>query len=130
MEGIGSPIGTPPNAIALKYLVGDNSISFGYWMSFSVPFVVVMLAIGWFLLNTLLPPSIKEINLNIKGCFLKIPKALLVYVTFIVTILLWLMGGVHGMNSSVVALIPVAVFSMFNLITKDDLKKYLGMCYG
>ena len=39
--GIGTPIGTPPNAIALKYLVGDNLIAFGEWMVFGVPFVIV-----------------------------------------------------------------------------------------
>ncbi|RJG41849.1 SLC13 family permease [Motilimonas pumila] len=121
--GIGTPIGTPPNAVALKYLVDDNAISFGQWMAFGVPFVVVMLFIAWVLLSRLFPASEKEINLNIKGKFLKTPKAITVYATFILTILLWLMGGLHGMNSYVVALIPVAIFSMFNIITKEDLKK-------
>ncbi|MGL5371107.1 MAG: SLC13 family permease, partial [Plesiomonas shigelloides] len=36
--GIGTPIGTPPNAVALKYLTGENAISFGEWMMFGVPF--------------------------------------------------------------------------------------------
>lgn len=121
--GIGTPIGTPPNAIALKYLLGDNSIDFGHWMAFGVPFVIVMLGIAWLLLITLFPATTKEIKLDIKGRFLKTPKAITVYVTFVVTILLWLMGGIHGMNSYVVALIPVAVFSMFKIITKEDLKK-------
>lgn len=121
--GIGTPIGTPPNAVALKYLVDENNISFAQWMIFSVPFVVVMLFIAWLLLNYLFPASIEKIDLNIKGKFLKTPKAITVYITFIVTILLWLMGDFHGMNAYVVALIPVAVFSMFNIITKEDLKK-------
>ncbi|MCP4323238.1 MAG: SLC13/DASS family transporter [Alteromonadales bacterium] len=121
--GIGTPIGTPPNAVALKYLIDENNISFGEWMTFGVPFVIVMLFIAWLLLSSLFPTSIKEINLNIKGRFLKTPKAITVYITFIVTILLWLMGDMHGMNAYVVALIPVAVFSMFKIITKEDLKK-------
>jgi sodium-dependent dicarboxylate transporter 2/3/5 len=121
--GIGTPIGTPPNAVALKYLIDENSIGFGEWMLFAVPFVVVMLFIAWLLLTNLFPASIKAINLNIKGKFLKTPKAITVYVTFVVTILLWLMGGVHGMNAYVIALIPVAIFSMFKIITKEDLKK-------
>ncbi len=121
--GIGTPIGTPPNAVALKYLVDENNISFGAWMVFGVPFVVVMLFIAWLLLTTLFPATTKQINLNIKGRFLKTPKAIIVYITFIVTILLWLMGGWHGMNAYVVAMIPVAVFSMFKIITKEDLKR-------
>lgn len=121
--GIGTPIGSPPNAIALKYLVDENNISFGEWMAFGVPFVVVMLFIAWLLLTTLFPAKTKNINLNIKGSFLKTRQAITVYITFIVTISLWLMGGLHGMNSYVVALIPVAIFSMFKIITKEDLKK-------
>lgn len=121
--GIGTPIGTPPNAIALKYLVGDNLITFGEWMAFGVPFVVLMMALAWFLIKTLYQAEQQSIELNIKGKFLKTPKAITVYITFGVTILLWLMGSAHGMNSYTVALIPVAIFSITGIINKEDLKK-------
>ncbi|MGL5728518.1 MAG: SLC13 family permease, partial [Plesiomonas sp.] len=117
------PIGTPPNAVALKYLTGENAISFGEWMSFGVPFVLVLLLIGWWLLNLFYPSSEKEIELQIRGKFLKTGKAIVVYITFIVTILLWMLGGLHNMNSYVVALIPVAVFVSTGIITRDDMKK-------
>ncbi|MCG9786662.1 SLC13 family permease [Vibrio barjaei] len=121
--GIGTPIGTPPNAIALKYLVGDNYISFGEWMAFGVPFVVVMMALAWMLINFLYSADQKKIELSIKGKFLKTPKAIMVYITFTLTIVLWLMGSSHGMNSYTVALIPVAIFSLTGIINKEDLKK-------
>ncbi|MCE2595430.1 SLC13 family permease [Motilimonas cestriensis] len=121
--GIGTPIGTPPNAIALKYLVGDKLITFGEWMAFGVPFVIVLLAVSWFILSRLFPADTDNIELTIKGRFLKTPQAIIVYCTFTLTILLWLMGGIHGMNAYVVALIPVAVFSVTKIITKEDLKK-------
>lgn len=121
--GIGTPIGTPPNAIALKYLVGEYNIDFGEWMMFAVPFVVVMLFLAWVLLIKLYPADISEMELKIKGKFLKTKQAILVYITFAVTIFLWLMGKSHGMNSYVVALIPVAVFSTTKIITKEDLKR-------
>ncbi len=121
--GLGTPIGTPPNALALKYLVGENTIGFGEWMSFGVPFVIVLLTIAWFLLIKLFPSSTNEIDLVIKGKFLKTRKAIIVYVTFVLTILMWLFDFVHGMNSYIVAMIPVAVFLSFDIITKEDLKK-------
>lgn len=121
--GIATPIGTPPNAVALKYLVDEYSVSFAHWMAIGVPFVAVMLFIAWALLSYLFPASTQSIQLDIKGKFLKTSKAWLVYITFMVTILLWLLGGVHGMSSYVVAMLPVAVFSMFKIITKEDLKK-------
>ncbi|PSW17272.1 dihydroorotate dehydrogenase [Photobacterium sanctipauli] len=121
--GIGTPIGTPPNAIALKYLTGENMITFGEWMFFGVPFVAILLVFAWVLINTLYPAKQEKIELTIKGKFLKTPKAITVYVTFALTIILWLMGSSHGMNSYTVALIPVAVFSLTGIINKEDLKK-------
>ena len=123
LGGIGTPIGTPPNVIALKYLTGTNEIPFGTWMSFGVPFVVVSLLIGWFILNRLFKTDTPSIELNMKGKFLKNPKAYIVYVTFTLTILLWLTGTIHGINSYVVAMIPVGVFVSFQIITKEDLKR-------
>lgn len=121
--GIGTPIGTPPNAIALKYLVGENAIGFGEWMAFGVPFVAILLVFAWVLMCAMFPAKQDKIELTIKGKFLKTPKAIIVYVTFAATILLWLMGSSHGMNSYVVAMIPVAVFSATGIINKEDLKK-------
>jgi sodium-dependent dicarboxylate transporter 2/3/5 len=121
--GIGTPIGTPPNAIALKYLTGDNAISFGEWMSFGVPFVIVLMLVAWFLLNLLYPSESTAVKLDIPGTFMKNKKANIVYATFAGTILLWLTDFLHGMNSYIVAMIPVAVFTTTGIITKEDLKK-------
>lgn len=120
--GIGTPIGTPPNAVALKYLTGEFAIGFGEWMSFAVPFVIVMLIFAWRLLLFLFPPQSPKLELTIKSKFLKNWKAVTVYATFVITILLWLLDGFHGMNSYVVAMIPVAVFTASGIITKEDLK--------
>ncbi|EJL6849305.1 SLC13 family permease [Vibrio cholerae] len=120
--GIGTPIGTPPNAIALKYLVGDNLITFSEWMAFGIPFVVILMALAWLLIEFMYRAEQKTIELTIKGKFLKTPKAIIVYITFASTILLWMLGSLHGMNSYSVALIPVAVFSVTGIIGKEDLK--------
>lgn len=121
--GIGTPIGTPPNAIALKYLTGEDYIGFGTWMAFAVPFVAVMLLFSWLLLLFLFPPRAKQIELKIKGEFQTNWKALTVCATFAGTVLLWLLDAFHGMNSYVVALIPVAVFTVTQIINKEDLKR-------
>jgi solute carrier family 13 (sodium-dependent dicarboxylate transporter), member 2/3/5 len=120
--GIGTPIGTPPNAVALKYLTGDHMISFGKWMLFGVPYVIIVLAISWFILIYLYPVKTEKIKLSIEGTWMKSTKAYIVYITFIGTILLWLTDFAHGMNSYIVAMIPVAVFSSLGIINKSDLK--------
>ena len=122
LGGIGTPIGTPPNVIALKYLTGPDLISFSEWMAFGVPFALISLLIGWLVLQSFFPMKGTEINLNIKGKFLKSRKAYIVYFTFAITILLWLFDFVHGMNAYIVAMIPVGVFLSFGIINKEDLK--------
>ena len=120
--GIGTPIGTPPNAVALKYLTGEDAISFGEWMLMALPLVLVLMAFCWVLLLTLYPIKTPKINMSMTGNWIRNPKAYVVYGTFALTILLWLTDFVHGMNAYVVAMFPVAIFSAFNIINKQDLK--------
>ena len=124
--GIGTPIGTPPNAIALKFMqeMGLN-ITFGKWMMFGVPFVIIMLIVGWLVLIKMFPISQKSLDLakEMKGKFLTTPKAIIVYITFIVTILLWVIPKeYHGLDANSVAIVPIAVFSVTGVITKKDLR--------
>jgi len=121
--GIGTPIGTPPNAIALKAMEDMGlSISFGKWMLFGVPFVIVMLLVAWVILVKMFPITQKELKLEVGGKFLKTPKAIIVYATFAITVLLWMLGkGVHGLDSNTIAIIPIAIFSVTQVITKKDL---------
>jgi len=124
--GIGTPIGTPPNAIALKFMQENGwNVTFGDWMMFGVPFVIIMLLIGWFLLLKMFPIDQKSLDLakEMKGKFMTTPKAWVVYITFIVTILLWVIPKqYHGLDANSVAIVPIAVFSVTGVITKKDLK--------
>ena len=124
--GIGTPIGTPPNAIALKFMQENGwNVTFGDWMMFGIPFVVIMLLIGWVILLKMFPIDQKALDLakEMKGKFMTTPKAWVVYITFIVTILLWVIPkDYHGLDANSVAIIPIAVFSVTGVITKKDLK--------
>ena len=121
--GMGTPIGTPPNAIALKALGDMNAtVSFGKWMAFGIPYVIILILAAWALLLWMFPISKKKMELNVGGEFLKTPKAIIVYVTFAVTVLLWVLGkDIVGIDSNMVAMIPMAVFALTQVITKKDL---------
>ncbi|MDY5968413.1 MAG: SLC13 family permease [Bacteroidales bacterium] len=124
--GMGTPIGTPPNAVAVKYLAEalGAPVGFGQWMLIMVPIVIVILLLAWTFLCKVFPfRKGQELNVEIEGEFDKSPKAWVVYITFIVTILLWLTGKLTGLNANVVALIPFAVFAMCGIFDKNDLKK-------
>ena len=88
--GMGTPIGTPPNALALGFL----DIEFGEWMMMMVPFVLVILLLSWILLRVMFPFKQKTIELKIEGGDNGESKlhSWIVNVTFLVTIALWCMG--------------------------------------
>lgn len=122
--GIGTPIGTPPNAIALGYLNDMGmGVSFVDWMIRMVPYVIVMIFVAWALLLVLFPFKAKKIELKIEGGAKKGYQTYVVYVTFAVTILLWVTESLTGLNSNIVALIPFAVFAATGVIGKKDLSE-------
>ena len=127
LGGMGTPIGTPPNNIALKYLNDPEGLNmnlgFGEWMMFMLPLVAVLLFISWVLLRKMFPFTQKTIELNIEGGMKKGRNTWIVIVTFFVTVLLWLTDKLTGINSYTVALIPFVVFAMTGVITKYDLEE-------
>lgn len=123
LGGMGTPIGTPPNAIAFRYFVGEHALSFGEWMLFAVPITVVMIGLSWLVLRKMYPSSGAEMDVRIDGCFETGLKPTVVYITMALTILLWMFSGITGINAYAVAIIPVAVFSLCGIVDKQDLKQ-------
>lgn len=125
--GLGTPIGTPPNAIALKYLndpAGLNlNMGFGEWMMFMLPFTIVVLFLGWLLLLKLFPFKQKTIVLEIEGKAKTDWRSIVVYITFALTVLLWVTDKITGVNSNVVAMLPIGVFCAIGVIGRRDLEE-------
>ena len=124
--GIGTPIGTPPNVIALGYLKENLGIEigFGEWCLRMVPFVIVMLLIAWFFLLLFFPFKAKEIKLEINADRKKDFHFWVVAATFVITIVLWLIPEkITGLNSNEVALIPFAIFVATGVFSKNDFKE-------
>ena len=127
LGGMGTPIGTPPNAFAFKVLndpAGLNlGISFGDWMLIMAPMVLIMLLMAWVIIRKMFPFSAKTIELNIEGNMQHNWRTTVVAVTFLVTILLWVFGKQLGINANTVAMLPIAVFALTGVITAKDLKE-------
>uniref|UniRef100_A0AB33JC53 SLC13 family permease n=1 Tax=Prevotella sp. GTC17259 TaxID=3236795 RepID=A0AB33JC53_9BACT len=124
--GMGTPIGTPPNVFAIKYLndpAGLNmGITFVQWMMIMIPLVLVLLTIAWFLLTKLFPFKQKTINLEINGDMSRNWRTVVVAVTFVVTILLWVFGDKVGINANTTAMLPIAVFALTGVLNAKDLQ--------
>ncbi|VUD69120.1 Sodium-dependent dicarboxylate transporter SdcS [Thalassocella blandensis] len=122
--GIGTPIGTPPNAIALSYLTQQGfHISFMQWMLLTLPFMLVFLLLLWQLLLRMYPPD--DIILEIKereteALSLKHWSAIGI---FVVTALGWFFGTSLSLNTGTVALFPIIVSFWFGLLDTADFRK-------
>ena len=127
LGGMGTPIGTPPNNIALKYLNDPEGLNiglgFGQWMMFMFPLVVVLLLISWRLLLKFFPFSQKTVELNIDGGMQKGFQSWVVIVTFFLTVVLWLSDRFTGINANTVAMVPFCIFALTGVINKRDLEQ-------
>ena len=127
LGGMGTPIGTPPNAFAFKVLndpTGLNlGISFGDWMLIMVPMVLIMLLMAWVIIRKMFPFSATTIELNIEGNMQHNWRTTVVAVTFLATIVLWVFGKQLGINANTVAMLPIAIFALTGVVTAKDLKE-------
>ena len=98
-------------------------IGFGEWMMFMFPLVVVLLLLSWCIIKKLYPFTQKTIELKIEGELKHNFKTKVVIVTFILTVALWLLDSVSGINSYTVALVPFMIFSLTGVIDRRDLEE-------
>ena len=124
--GIGTPIGSPPNAVAFG-LINDAGLgvrlSFLDWMILAVPLQVAMLAVvtavlylryrpgGGFSLPPL--PAAERVR----------PAGWACLAVLVAAILLWLTGELTGLTSAGVALLVAAALTAFGLLDRHDVKR-------
>jgi len=122
--GIATPIGTPPNAVVIAALQKQGIvISFTEWMIFTLPLVLVVLALAWYMLTKLFPAKIEAFQTSTKSEFDKSGKAYTFYGVFAATLLLWVTESLHGISSNIVAFLPIAVLTLSEALVVSDIRK-------
>ena len=102
----------------------NMNIGFGDWMTIMLPLTLVLLVISWIVIRFLFPFTQKQIELKIEESperVLKPWQEIVVYVTFGLTVLLWMSDKWTHVDANVVAMLPVGVFCVTRIITKYDL---------
>lgn len=123
LGGIATPIGSPPNAILLRYLqVRGVAPSFGEWMLLAVPLLLVLLALVLTLLSHRFPTKLEEVTLDDAGVPPFRHPQLLVVVVLVITVLGWLFGDALALSAGTVALVPVMAFFGTSLLRTEELR--------
>ena len=125
LGGMITPIGTPPNMIALDYLSSQGmGISFVDWTIKMAPFVILLLVLSWLLLRVLFPFKQKHIKIEIEGDIKWDRHTWSVVAAFAITIFMWMFGtDLWGVDTNVVAMIPIAIFCATGILTRRDLEE-------
>ena len=121
--GIGSLVGSPPNAIAAKYLHESNvTLDFVEWMLKALPFVVLALLFTWLLLSLFNKPEIDRIRFTYHERKLDRSQKL-IFIIFLITVTGWLTTKFTGLSAATVALVPVIGLFALRLLEVGDLAK-------
>ncbi len=146
--GMGTIIGSPPNAIAVSLLkdIADIDLSFLEWMIFALPFTFLMLIIAFFYLNAVYSTrkDIQEGKIALEAInkeYIKLQliemgplkkEEKLTIVILISTVFLWMtqklpvsiMGwSGHGISSGIIALGSIVALFTLGILDKSDLNK-------
>ncbi len=136
LGGMGTVIGSPPNAIAVGSLenVGIR-ISFTEWMAFGVPVAILLVWLSWWFLRRKYPAEINSIDTsfidNQNGNGAKEDweleedalKKRIVLIVLGITAALWLTNNLHGIPVAAVSGIPIILLTMLGIINADDVRQ-------
>jgi sodium-dependent dicarboxylate transporter 2/3/5 len=123
--GIATPIGTPPNAVALAALAREGvQVAFSTWMVLATPLVLLALLGSWWGMCRMFRPGISRFELTIEGSFETSGRAIGCYVIFAATVLLWVTEKLHGIPSAVVAFLPMVMLPALGILDKQDVRSH------
>jgi sodium-dependent dicarboxylate transporter 2/3/5 len=133
LGGMGTVIGSPPNALAVAFIQGRGS-SFGFveWMFTGIPLAISSVVIAWFLLMRRFKTTIKELRMvdadangeanagSVQRSSFK-SRAIVVF-TFTLTLGLWMTSSFHGIPVAVVSFIPIVSFTVSGVVRAEDIR--------
>jgi len=129
--GIGTIVGSPPNAITAANL----GFTFSQWLKVGIPSVIVLFPIMVFILYLLFKPKLSDLNYESQpGAFYKRilnKDSILVGVIFFITVLLWLfskplssMLGILKGFDAIVALIAIFLLVVSRVVEWKEIERH------
>ncbi|MEM6911657.1 MAG: DASS family sodium-coupled anion symporter [Verrucomicrobiota bacterium] len=134
LGGIGTIIGTPPNAIAVGALSEDLRPSFFAWMKLGVPVALIMGVIGYFYLLKFYPSGRRKIDISQLGQMEGTeadptpppPPAwqqVFVMAVFLFAVASWMTESFHGTPPAVVSFFAIALLAVSGILQAEDMRR-------
>ncbi len=127
--GMGTLIGSTPNAIAHNHLAGLGvHLEFLSWVKFGLPISALLLLAVWGIIIFIFKPSPNIFLLSQEEDFTYSPPNLLkrhrqiVLGTFLLTLILWMGAPLHKLSVSVVSFVPIVVLTVTGVVKSADIR--------
>lgn len=127
--GMGTIIGTPPNAIAAQALQETYPVSFMSWISIGLPPAFILFLVSWGFLVIRYPADQDRIPTEVLNrpdsvsSGSRKPHLVVVLVVFILVIGMWLFESIHKIPAPVIAFFGIAILSVTGVVTADGVRK-------
>lgn len=131
LGGMGTLVGTPPNAVAVGALASQAGIdiSFAQWLL--VGLVPGTLLLGlllsvllWRVRHASAPPAALWANLGPENAeHVPLWERLTLILTLILTVTLWLTSGLHGLPAPAVAVVPVVILTASGILNVEAFRR-------
>lgn len=129
LGGMGTIIGSPPNAIAVGQLLAGQRPDFLEWMILGLPPAVILAGVAFLWIRTkyfrgagmggvpVLPANeIREASSRERV------HRWVVMVVFGATVLMWMTESVHGIPSPVISFIPIILLAVTGVLETEDIR--------
>ena len=126
LGGMGTLIGSPPNAIAAGALGGLAAFDFVRWMLVGLPPALVLFALSFAWLRLRFPATdTTAAPLPSATVADRLPawRQLIVMLVFAATVLLLMTGGLHGVPTPVVSFLPISMFAATGILRARDIRE-------
>jgi len=127
--GMGTLIGSPPNAIAAGALLNaGHSIDFLTWIYYGLPITILLTLLAWWVLvkiyikqNIELPDyDTDQESILITGDLRN--KRAIVIIILVVTLSLWLTGPIHHIKAATVSAVPLVFLTLTGILKGEDIR--------
>ncbi len=126
LGGMGSLIGSPPNAIAAGELAREgHAVGFAHWMLLGAPPALLLLGVVWLFLQRRHPARTSAVHVPSPPPSPGVParRRFVVSAVFFATVGLWLTGAWHGIPVAVAAFLPICAYSVTGIHASRDMRR-------